>query len=385
MQHQSHGVPAGSRLDDMDTKSQIASEAPGASAKDRVLLLVDDNPLNRLRLSDRLQRQGYTVSQADNGRQALVRLRRETFDLVLLDSMMPEFSGEQVLRAIKSDVSLQKIPVIMISGLDEIESVARCIELGAEDYLPSPFDPVWLSARIDACLENKRLREQEVLFLKQLQKEKDRSDHLINDVIPIGISLMAEQDFNRLLEMILVEAKSLCNADGGTLYLREGERQLKFVMLRNDTLDIILGGASGKPIPFPPLNLFHPQTGEPNHSQVACHVALTGESVNIADAYNAAGFDFHGTRAFDEKTGYRSTSFLTVPLKKKHGEVIGVLQLINAQASPTREVISFEPTLQQFIESLASLATAALESYERIDELKRQITELSRKAEGGRK
>lgn len=364
----------------METAAQTASPTPGASPKGGALLVVDDNPLNRSRLSDRLQSHGYTVSQADTGHQALVRLRREKFDLVLLDSMMPEFSGEQVLQAIKSDVALQKIPVIMIAGLDEIESVARCIELGAEDYLSSPFDPVLLSARIEACLDNKRLREQEVSFLNQLQIEKERSDHLINEVIPIGISLMAEQDFNRLLEMILVEAKSLCNADGGTLYLREGERQLKFVMLRNDTLDIILGGAGGKPIPFPPLNLYHPQTGEPNHSQVACHVALTGESVNIADAYHVAGFDFHGTRAFDEKTGYRSTSFLTVPLKKKRSEVIGVLQLINAQAAHTREVISFEPALQQSIESLAALASAALESYDRIDDLKRQIAALSAKA-----
>ncbi len=364
----------------MDTAAQTAFVAPGGRAHGGALLVVDDNPLNRARLSDRLQHHGYSVSQVDNGHQALLQLRRDEFDLVLLDSMMPEFSGEQVLQAIKADVTLQKIPVIMISGLDEIESVARCIELGAEDYLPSPFDPILLTARIEACLENKRLREQEVLFLKRLQKEKDRSDHLINDVIPIGISLLAEQDFNRLLEMILVEAKSICNADGGTLYLRENERQLKFVLLRNDTLDIILGGAGGKPIPFPPLNLFHPQTGEPNHSQVACHVALTGESVNIADAYNVAGFDFHGTRAFDEKTGYRSTSFLTVPLKKKGGEVIGVLQLINAQASSTREVIEFEPTLQQSIESLAALASAALESYDRIDELKRRIEELTQSA-----
>ena len=374
--------PSGSHSDDMDTAAQSVLETPRGSAHSGALLVVDDNALNRTRLSDRLQRHGYTISQVDNGHQALLRLRREKFDLVLLDSMMPEFSGEQVLQAIRSDVALQKIPVIMISGLDEIDSVARCIELGAEDYLPSPFDPVLLLARIDACLENKRLREQEVLFLQRLQKEKDRADHLINDVIPIGISLLAEQDFNRLLEMILVEAKSLCNADGGTLYLKEGERRLKFVMLRNDTLDIIMGGAGGKPIPFPPLNLYDPQTGEPNHSQVACHVALTGQSVNIADAYNVAGFDFHGTRSFDAKTGYRSTSFLTVPLKRKRGGVIGVLQLINAQASPTREVISFEPTLQQSIESLAALASAALESYDRIDELKRRIEELSRPAGG---
>ena len=135
-------------------------------------------------------------------------------------------------------------------------------------------------------------------------------------------------------------------------------------MLRNDSLQIEMGGTSGKPIPFPPLKLYDPETGEPNHSQVACHVALNGQSVNIPDAYNAEGFDFHGTKEFDKKTGYRSMSFLTTPLMNEFGKVIGVLQLINAQAASSKDVIPFDPTLQKSIESLAKLAAAALESYE---------------------
>lgn len=337
-------------------------EAP--PGKRGVLLVVDDNQLNRERLTRRLEKQGYEVGMAEGGVRALKKLREGAYDLVLLDSMMPGMSGQEVLQEIKRDEKLREIPVIMISGLDEIEIVATCIEMGAEDYLSSPFDPVLLTARIDACLESTRLRRQEVLYMKQLQSEKEHSDRLVNVVIPIGISLMQEQDFNRLLEKILVEAKALCHADGGTLYLRTDDNLLRFVMLRNDSLNTIMGGTSGKPIPFPPLRLFDEKTGEPNHSQVACHVALNGESVNIPDAYNAQGFDFHGTREFDRRTGYRSASFLTVPLKNAESRVIGVLQLINAVDPATKKVIPFDPTLQKSIESLSLLAAAALDMQE---------------------
>lgn len=329
------------------------------------LLVVDDNRLNRERLADRLSALGYRLATAESGRDALEKLDSERFDLILLDSLMPGMSGPETLKEIKSHEATREIPVIMISGLDEIETVAKCIDLGAEDYVSSPFDPVLLAARIDACLENKRLREQEALFLDQLQREKDHSEQLVTLVIPIGISLMQERDFNTLLEKILVGAKGISVADGGTFYLLNQERkELEFVMLRNDSLQIEMGGTSGKPIPFPPLKLYDPETGEPNHSQVACHVALNGQSVNIPDAYNAEGFDFHGTKEFDKKTGYRSMSFLTTPLMNEFGKVIGVLQLINAQAASSKDVIPFDPTLQKSIESLAKLAAAALESYE---------------------
>ncbi|MEW6304514.1 MAG: response regulator [Verrucomicrobiota bacterium] len=338
----------------------------GSPGKEGLLLLVDDNELNRERLAGRLQRQGYRVLTVAGGEQALQKITEEPVDLVLLDSMMPGLSGQEVLRAIKEAPTTQDIPVIMISGLDEIDSVAHYIEMGAADYLPSPFDPVLLMTRIDSCLENKRLREKEAQFLKELQREMEHSDRLVNVVIPIGITLMREPDFNRLLEKILLEAKSICHADGGTLYLRTEDDGLKFVMLRNDSLHISMGGTSGKPIPFPPLRLYDPQTKEPNHSQVACHVALTGASVNIPDAYHAEGFDFKGTREFDRRTGYRSASFLTVPLRNQRDEVIGVLQLINAQDPKTGQIIPFDPILQQSVESLSLLAAAALESYHRV-------------------
>jgi adenylate cyclase len=124
------------------------------------LLVVDDNRVNRLILGRGLEQQGHTVGFASNGRQALEALRGERFDLVLLDIEMPELDGYQVLEQLALDPHLRDIPVIMTSALDELDSVVACIEMGAEDYLTKPVNPVLLRARINASLEKKRLRDQ---------------------------------------------------------------------------------------------------------------------------------------------------------------------------------------------------------------------------------
>jgi two-component system cell cycle response regulator len=136
--------------------------------QNRPILVVDDNRLNRLMLARNLEQQGHTVGLAENGRQALDQLRAQSYDLVLLDIVMPEMDGYQVLEQMKSDGLLRDVPVVVISAVDEMESVVRCIEMGAEDYLPKPFDPILLRARINAGLEKKRLRDQEVEYLRNV-------------------------------------------------------------------------------------------------------------------------------------------------------------------------------------------------------------------------
>ena len=158
-----------------------AAEAPAAGA---FLLVVDDNEVNRDILARRLSRQGYAVTTAEHGRAALARLAERPYDLVLLDVMMPEMNGYQVLQRMKADRSLRHIPVIVISALDEVDSVVRCIELGAEDYLPKPFNPVLLRARLEACLEKKLLRDREVTYLKRIEVEKKRADDLLHVILP---------------------------------------------------------------------------------------------------------------------------------------------------------------------------------------------------------
>ena len=185
-------------------------------------------------------------------------------------------------------------------------------------------------------------------------------------IIDLGIALSSERNHDRLLERILLGAKDIANADGGTIYLRTEDDRLAFAIIRNDTLGIAMGGTTGKTIPFPALRMYREDDSQPNHSNVSTHVALTGTTINIADAYDTANFDFAGTKAFDQKTGYRSKSFLTVPLKNHKGDVIGVVQLINARVRNAPDVIPFDPELVPLIESLASQAAVALDNQQLI-------------------
>jgi HD-GYP domain-containing protein (c-di-GMP phosphodiesterase class II) len=183
----------------------------------------------------------------------------------------------------------------------------------------------------------------------------------------IGASLSAERNIDRLLEAILTAAKTITRADGGTLYRLTEEKALRFEIVRTSSLSYYLGGTSGNPVPFYPIQLY--KDGKPNHGMVAAYAALTGETVNIADAYAADGFDFSGTRAFDSKTGYRSKSFLTVPMRNHDNEIIGVLQLINAQDPRSGEIVAFSASDQRLAESLASQAAIALTNRMLINQL----------------
>lgn len=182
----------------------------------------------------------------------------------------------------------------------------------------------------------------------------------------VGISLSAEKNRNRLVEMILLEAKALCHADGGTLYLRGEDDKLHFAILRTDSLGLALGGTSGKAITLPPIPLFDGR-GRANVANVASHAAVLKKSVNIVDAYDTMDFDFSGTRTFDQRNGYRSTSFLTIPLVNSTDRVIAVLQLLNARDPETGAVVPFQAEHQQIVEALASQAAIALDNQLLID------------------
>jgi len=155
------------------------------NAEGPALLVVDDNEDNRYTLLRRLKREGYeNVDIAENGQEALDRLAGRAYDLVLLDIMMPVLNGYETLERMKSDMRLREIPVIMISAVDQVESIVRCIEAGAEDHLQKPFNAALLRARIRACLEKKRLHDQEASYLKQIETEKKRADDLLHATLP---------------------------------------------------------------------------------------------------------------------------------------------------------------------------------------------------------
>ena len=186
----------------------------------------------------------------------------------------------------------------------------------------------------------------------------------------IGIALSTEDNLDKLFEMIMDEAKHITNADGRTLYMKTDDaKQLKFEILLNDSMGSAMGGTSGNEVTLPPVELFNKQ-GKPNESNVAAYVANTGKTVNINDAYKEEGFDFSGTKSFDEMTGYRSKSFLTVPLKNHENEIIGVMQLINSIDKKENKTISFSQEMQTQIESLCSQGAVALTNKRLVQELK---------------
>jgi HD-GYP domain-containing protein (c-di-GMP phosphodiesterase class II) len=196
-----------------------------------------------------------------------------------------------------------------------------------------------------------------------VQEKKNSNDSIDADhlrrLTQIGVALSAEKDINRLLERILIEARAITSADGGTLYQMSNDgRELQFVFVQNESLKINMGGAGGE-ITWPPVPLINAD-GDYNHANVSAHVAITGQPVNIADVYDAPGFNFEGPIAFDKKTGYRTQSMLVVPMRDHEGDIIGVLQLLNAIEPDTGRVIPFSRKAQDLAWALASQAAVAL-------------------------
>ncbi len=190
----------------------------------------------------------------------------------------------------------------------------------------------------------------------------------LEELNAIGIALSSESDINRLLETILLAAMRITHADAGTLYLLDSDKQeLTFEIMRTNSLGKAFGGTSGQPIPasVPPIQLY--KDGKPNHSMVAAHAALSGTSINIPDAYKAEGFDFTGTKGFDKKNGYRSTSFLAVPMRNHKNKIIGVVQLINAMDSATGAIVAFSCQEQSMLESLMQQYNVRLNQLEELN------------------
>jgi phosphoserine phosphatase RsbU/P len=220
------------------------------------LLVVDDNRVNRMVLIHSLQEQGHCVDSAVNGRVALDLLRSTPFDLVLLDIEMPEMDGYQVLSVMKNDAQLRHIPVIMVTAVDEIESAIRCIEMGAEDYLPKPFNPVLLRARIGASLDKKHLRDREQLYLQSLEREMEIGREIQAGFLPTVLPQVPGWEISANLksakkvagdfyDVFLLESEQkicLVIADvcdkgvGAALFMTLFRSLLRFTMLATDTL-----------------------------------------------------------------------------------------------------------------------------------------------------
>jgi class 3 adenylate cyclase/CheY-like chemotaxis protein len=190
------GSPEAPETPPPETPYEPGPAIPHHAVEPGCCLVVDDSELNRDSLTRLLVRQGHCVETAENGLEALEKIRTTSFDVVFLDIMMPVMNGLELLRRLKSDEHLRYLPVIMISALEQVDGVARCIETGAEDYLPKPFNPLLLRARLAACLDKKRFRDKETLYLRQIEQEKKRSEELLHVILPDAVvtELMATNE-----------------------------------------------------------------------------------------------------------------------------------------------------------------------------------------------
>jgi signal transduction histidine kinase/DNA-binding NarL/FixJ family response regulator len=301
------------------------------------ILVVDDNRMNRLKLSRSLEKQGHTVALAENGRQALDMMQTQAFDLALLDIVMPEMDGYQALERLKRDSTLRDIPVIVISAIDEMESIVKCVEMGAEDYLSKPFDPVLLRARIGASLGKKRLRDK------------------LASLNHVGQELTATLDLPRVVERLLRALTGIVGAQGAVVWLRdqEGEGEL------------VCQGAlcQGQKHSCTDLRLRRGQG-------IAGWVAESGQSLILHHAPDDARF-FPGV---DQRTGLCTTSLLAAPLWTRD-TVSGVLQVMNKLEG------GFDEDDGVLVETLAASAAIALDNARLVEALRQRTAELEARNE----
>lgn len=363
---------------ELDVPIQLAAAAAASSravALDGTVLVVDDNRSNREMLERRLERYGLRVLTATHGGEALAACAEHEVDTVLLDIMMPVMDGFEALRRIKRDPELRHLPVIMLSSLDDPQSITRCIQQGADDHLPKPFDPVLLRARIESCLERKRVRDREREYLARIVAEKRRADDLLHGVIPLGVALGAERDMDRLLRRFLTEARHFCGADGGVISLRN-EGGLEHMQMQCDSLGLTLADLADKQMDAPGRE--SGGAGDGTRPLAPAMVAVVEDRVvNLVDLDAAAGeYDLRFVRAFERRFSYGIRSLLALPVRDGTGEVVGALVLWNATAAEGGQVVPFSPGAIEILGSMSLLAGAALKSYRRETELRRRIRHL---------
>ncbi|MCF6335157.1 MAG: HD domain-containing protein, partial [Spirochaetales bacterium] len=197
--------------------------------------------------------------------------------------------------------------------------------------------------------KNLSIANNQLLEKIEMLKEREAGFRTLSE---IGLALATENDIDKLMELVLDEAMRLTQSDGGTLYIYDDEKKyLRFEIIRNESMGIKTGSIYGSKVNFPPVPLY--KEGDPNYSNVSSYSALTGKVINIPDVYEAEGYDFTGMRAYDQNNGYLSKSMLVIPMMNKDKELIGVMQLINAQSKVSGEIIAYSEVYENLISTLA--------------------------------
>jgi response regulator RpfG family c-di-GMP phosphodiesterase len=326
------------------------------------ILIVDDVPANLTLLAGMLKENGHRVRPVPSGKLALKAVENELPDLILLDIMMPVMDGYETCRHLKENPKTKDIPVVFITAKAEVEDEMKGFELGAVDYITKPISQPLVLARVQTHLRLKMMQDSlkdQNQFLdaavqnrtKDLVTAQDKLEYLIQT----GLELGQERDRITLLRKILFGGKILLNCDAGTLYIVTEHKTLRFAQrTKSDEL--------------PSLEIpLYDETGAPVENYMATWCALHNEPIIVDDVYSETRFDSSGAKKMDAESGYRTVSMLTVPLSPREGEVIGVLQFLNALDPETGTVIPFRPELLRFVTAMATQAAVALDNVQLIE------------------
>ena len=288
--------------------------------------------------------------------QVMPELMKGNVDLLLLDVDTTGLDAETIIRQIRDHYAPVAFPVLILSDLAAIEKRNLALAAGANDYLSKPLDSTEVSLRIKNYLALRNYHKASQTLYIDLEREVKKRTAKLDMLIDSALMMSMERSHSNLLSHILLDGKRLLNCDGGTVYLVTQEKSLRFaVRTKEDTL------------PFQEIPLYDPETGQANEHYVSTYAAIHKKTVIINDVYQETQFDCSGTRSFDLECGCRTVSLLTVPMVPRNGEVIGVLQFINALDPDTGAIIPFPADIVTLMEALAAQAAVALDNLQLVE------------------
>ena len=321
------------------------------------ILVCDDSGFDLDFITRELQYAGFErITSVSDPRQVLPLLEKDIFDLLLLDAEMPYVNGIDLARQIRERFSKIQLPILLVTSSKDKETLNNVLSSGANDYLVKPFDRLEMNLRVNNLLTFRNVikaqKEVEINHEREVKARTVKLDMLIDN----GIKMSTVHDRTQLLENILKEGRKFLHCDAATMYLVTENKTLRFALRTRDDS-----------IPLAEIPLFDEATGLPNERYVSTYVAIHNTPILIDDVYQESRFDLSGTRRFDEESNYRTVSMLTVPMSPRNGEVIGVLQFLNALDPATNEVVPFPQDVFILVEALASQAAVALDNLQLVE------------------